>query len=1088
MKKVGLLCKLGNSLIISIFVFFVTLNSWAADAVSPTWRVPSVDNQVRNLTENYSGANPVVGAGSAYGNASNSTLSIDGLTVSTEGDLNAAYTNGTAYVVGGAVYNNQASGNHAIIKNSSTIQGRTVFGGAAFLDSPDNRLGTGSASNNTVSIKDSMVIQSSSFIPTGETTPIQIGGDVIGGYANYSNGHADANYVLLDNAVVAGRVYGGKVEALLIPDVDYDLETGELRDHVTINYTADNNRVEITNGSVVAGTVYASAGAEGAHGNEIIVDNSNVLGSVYGAYNAMSYYNASSSEAVTSFEDNIITVRNNATVAGALAVGGFSANAYSNALLIDNAHVSSGSLHTVMMFLGLDDDKPINATIRGNVLYLSNMATPLTLDEIGAGLNYAGTANQHTTYLNNVSNLTVSRSSLFGLGSYIGSDWDTLKSSTLIGLKDMTATAVNTDNLNTSYGVIYGGGALDYVRQFGELGGDGDNYTIPTVDAEGKLPSWATTAPAEEILANGPQNETSANNNLVRITDSTVNSNIIGGFAGELKEVYYTTWAYTAPTSGSGSEPPTPAKYTKTVIRKIGDTTTTTVYDCGPTGTTCDSGTVSGEPTKEEDYKEKVFSANNNTVLIENSTVKGTVYGGFVAGADLRADHAETSNNTVILRGNAVLDPTAVLYGGNAYLGQTTNTLVFDYINDGAGGFVTYNNKKQFKNFNNTWQINADYNTRINFDFEGVNALVNLDPSVVGEDVAQIIKTKTATDLSNVEENGVVKDLIDTSVELSRGRIGIYSYDLTPTKGSAPNTVNWTLSGKKDSSNVEIYGQLPLVGLALAAEGPEMLARTYVEAWQSDSESNVFLNGGVHKTRYETGSGFDLSAGIAQVGLWKKFTSNWMGGFFVKYAGGSYKTYPIKATGEADTYGGGLMTSLYLTETTRLEGEVEIGYMKLEFESDELLSKLKSKGKYYGAMGGIVQDLTENWDIFANLHFLRKDSDKMTDSLGQQISYDGMETFSWKAGTDYVLNQQWANLTPSFGVMAIYEMAGKSKVNVQDASNKEASLKGLSGRGQFNLSYENQSTFLPMISQLTLFGQVGKRRGFGGEVNVSFLF
>lgn len=1087
MKKGSAVLHIGNRVFISIFVLvFTSASLWAADVVAPTWSVPSVDNQIRNLTENYNGAKAVLGAGSRFGNVSNSTLTINGLTVDTESDLQGAYANGTGYVVGGAVYDKTASSNRANITGSSTIQGRTVFGGAAFLDNLDNRFGTGTASNNVVSIVDSAVQKSSSFIPTGETSSTQIGGDVIGGYSDFTNGHADNNTVILNNSTVEGDVYGGKVVDHLIPDVDYDLETGELRDHVTLNYTTDGNMVQVVNGSIVNGVIYGAAGAEGANRNTILIDSSAALGGVYGAYNGMVYYKGSDSSAITSFNENTIIIRNGSLVSTVLAVGGYSANAYDNILDIDNSTVAAGSLHTVIMDLALKDTTPINAEIRGNMLSLSNAGT-LSLDEIGAGLNYAGTANMHRTQINNVANLTVNRpTDMFGI-----LDWNTLSTNNLIGLKDSTAAVANVDKLNAAYGVIYGGASLDYVTQ-----AEGVPTTFDYMDADdtgiyyviGSLRIKAlTAAPEEAILANGGNDGGQSDNNVVYIKDSTVKSNIMGGFAGQIKEVNYTTWAYTPAVPPSGSDPGTPANFTKTEVIKDGDSTITKVYQCGPNGITCDGGTVTGDPVKEDGYQEKVFSASNNAVVLDNSHITGTVYGGFVTGADLRADNAVTSNNTVVIRGNTTLDNTAVLYGGNSILGQTTNTLVFDYVNNGAGGFVTYNSKDQFKNFNDVWQINADYDTRINFDFEGVNAAVNLDPTLAGEGSAVIIKTKTATDLSNVEQNGVVTDLIDTSVELTRKRVGIYSYDLVGVK-EGTSVVGWNLNGKKDSSNVEIYGQLPLVGLALAAEGPEMLSRTFVEAWRSDSESNAFLNGGYHDMRYETGSGFDLRSGIVQAGLWKKYTSNWMGGFFVKYSGGSYKTYPIKATGEAKTYGAGLMTSLYLTETTRLEGEVEIGYMNLEFESDELLSKLKSKGMYYGAMGGIVQNLTEKWDIFANLHFLRKDKDDMTDSLGQKITYEGMQTISLKAGTNWELDQNWGGLIPSLGVMAIYEMAGKSKVNVQDASNNEASLKGLSGRGQLNLSYENQSTFLPMVSQLTVFGQVGKRRGFGGEINVSFLF
>ena len=92
-------------------------------------------------------------------------------------------------------------------------------------------------------------------------------------------------------------------------------------------------------------------------------------------------------------------------------------------------------------------------------------------------------------------------------------------------------------------------------------------------------------------------------------------------------------------------------------------------------------------------------------------------------------------------------------------------------------------------------------------------------------------------------------------------------------------------------------------------------------------------------------------------------------------------------------------------------------------------------------------------------------------------------------GGDYAFNfVDWKGVIPSIGASAIYEMDGESTVTVEDVKSSEASMKGMSGRGQISLAYHNQDTFLPLHSVLTVYGQVGKREGFGGEVNISFEF
>ena len=479
---------------------------------------------------------------------------------------------------------------------------------------------------------------------------------------------------------------------------------------------------------------------------------------------------------------------------------------------------------------------------------------------------------------------------------------------------------------------------------------------------------------------------------------------------------------------------------------------------------------------------DNIHSASNNTVVLDNVKFNGKVYGGYVYGAELKAENMRTQNNTVILRNKVELDPTAVIYGGNNGMGRTTNQLVFDRT---IGKFM---DKNQFRNFNSWWTINADFNTKLNFNFD-VHARMLLDKSTMKEGSEVVVTTNTEKSLTGIEEGGVVYELLDSGIVLTQKKVGVFSYSLTPTKEGTGNLVNWTLTSTKDKANAEVYGQLPLVGLALISEGPEMLTQTLNDLWQSETEQNTFVNGGYHHTRYKTGSGFDLDSGLLQAGAWKKFTNDWALGLFAKYSGGSYETYPIKVTGDASVYGGGLLTSLRYSETGRLEATVEAGYVDAKFQSDELLSSFKSKGMYYGASAGFVENPLDDLSMFANFNWKRKASDDITDDLDQKIEFDTLQSMALRFGGDYTFNSWDLNgVIPAIGASAIYEMDGKSTVTVENVKSSEASMKGMSGRGQLVLSYHNKDTFLPLHSVLTVYGQLGKREGFGGEVTVAFEF
>ena len=163
--------------------------------------------------------------------------------------------------------------------------------------------------------------------------------------------------------------------------------------------------------------------------------------------------------------------------------------------------------------------------------------------------------------------------------------------------------------------------------------------------------------------------------------------------------------------------------------------------------------------------------------------------------------------------------------------------------------------------------------------------------------------------------------------------------------------------------------------------------------------------------------------------------------------------------------------------------------MDIDFNSSELLSSFSSKGLYYGATAGFVESLFQDLDLFANIQWLRKEKDDITDNLDQKIQFDTMQSLALRFGADYIFNSlDLGGLTPSLGVSGIYEMDGKSTVTVENMKNSDASLKGMSGRGEFSLVYHNRDSFLPLHTVLTVYGQVGKREGFGGEVNISFEF
>ena len=923
-----------------------------------------------------------------------------------------------AYVAGGAAYRNNVT-NSSVSMTGTTLQGRDVMGGASFLWDGSARLGDFSANNNSVTISGGS-LSFYDYTAPGSTT-VTYGGNVYGGYTMFAKGTANNNTVIIkDGANVAGNVFGGVTSPRL---------TEEDKQKTNILDTRANGNSVLVQGSTVGGIVSGAMGAATANDNTVIIDNSNV-GSAFGASIGRGITNGT--ESVVNMNNNTVIVRNGSTVATtAMAVMNKSVNAQGNTMTLDNSTMANGVAYSVLMYLGNDTSgNLVGATVANNTLNLNNLTS--TFKEVGGSLNFAGTSNGNTVNILN-SNVTLTNASR----KFFDEQLDFTKLAAAKLLPDVPA----------DKGLIFGGASMDYTAT-----------TNSTPSPE---------APKEKTVA---FNGTNSDGNLVNIAGGnsvkTVDANVFGGFSAYIREVDYVTQKTETPEAG-------PAVTTTTTVKKEGLTTVTT------------ETTGAGTPKEKTETAEKVdniHSASNNTVVLDNVKFNGKVYGGYVYGAELKAENMRTQNNTVILRNKVELDPTAVIYGGSNSMGRTTNQLVFDRT------IGTFTDKNQFRNFNSWWTINADFNTKLNFNFD-VHARMLLDKSTMKEGSAIVVTTNTEKSLTGIEEGGVVYELLDSGIVLTQKKVGVFSYTLTPTKEGTGNLVNWTLTSTKDKANAEVYGQLPLVGLALISEGPEMLTQTLNDLWQSETEQNTFVNGGYHHTRYKTGSGFDLDSGLMQAGAWKKFTNDWALGLFAKYSGGSYKTYPIKVTGDASVYGGGLLTSLRYSETGRLEATVEAGYVDAKFKSDELLSNFKSKGMYYGASAGFVENPLDDLSMFANFNWKRKASDDITDDLDQKIKFDTLQSMALRFGGDYTFNSWDLNgVIPAIGASAIYEMDGKSTVTVENVKSSEASMKGMSGRGQLVLSYHNKDTFLPLRSVLTVYGQLGKREGFGGEVTVAFEF
>ena len=1018
--------------------------SFASIANAQTWipieKVGPVEGETVTISKplTQEATNMMIAGGASINNtASNNTLNIS--TDITETDTTIPEGQYNHYIAGGAVYNNTATGNTVNITDAN-ISGRAVAGGLARTNRADavdaEKWDTGNATNNTVNITGATI----NVNPQTGQSVFDINGNpvaVAGGATQYFVGNAAGNTVNITDSTITGGIVGG------LSYVNTTQEEVDNHPDITADRDNNNNTVNLTN-STVNGDIYGSLGGVSGDYNVVILNKATVNGSVFAAQSGFSLYDGEQSTGT--FDHNRLDLLNGSSVNSAAAVSAVNNNASYNVMNIQNSTVSDGTLYAVKMLHGQEDNSStIGGTTDYNTLNITN--TPMTAYEIGGAINFTGSPSNNAVNISG-SNITLNYNSDEALGGVM--DIASLTNQALLGTKTALGNQIS-PVLSTSNGYIFGGATSDYISQ---------TNTIPT-----------DTEPEKIIQGFG----TASDYNTVVLQNGTINANVVGGFASYVREVNYTTQQ--VDDQGRITEE---KKVSKNGLVTTTVTTTYTYDDAGTATTETETSTKTAEQIDDQ------LSASGNTILLSDVNLTGNVYGGYVDGAELKQENMLAQNNTVILAGNTQIN--GMVYGGSNPYYADTNKLVFSHIADG-NNFVSYD-MTNFKNFNSLVSIYGDFDTRLEITGGDIHASLTLDSTAMKEDSQKIILTpgEILDGYGPVECNGDPNCIKYTSdVSLANNRLGAYSFTLTPELNG--DTLEWTLSSVKDKANVEMYGQLPLVGLALISDGPEMISQTMNDIWQSDTEQNTFLNGAYHNLRYKTGSGFDLDSGLVQAGAWKKFTDDWVLGFFAKYATGSYDTFPIKVSGDANAGGGGLMTSLRYSDTGRLELSAEVGYMDMDFNSSELLSAFDSNGMYYGASAGFVENLIQDLDLFANIQWYRKASEDISDSLDQKIQFSAMQSLALRFGADYVFRSlDLGGLTPSLGVSGLYEFDGKSTVSVDGMSNDDASMKGMSGRGEFSLIYQNHDSFLPLYTVMTVFGQVGQREGFGGEVNISFQF
>lgn len=955
-----------------------------------------------------------------------------------------------------------------------TINNPTNLGGSSDNSSPN-----GSVTNSSVNINGGSL---NNFSATGGATIGQnatgnsvnvtgttgtnvslVGGDSDSPDSILPSGVASNNSVNITDATITNRTSGSNTKDIIGGRADGNQANG--------------NSVNIHNSSVTSGTVYGAYSELGKNFG-FPADEEDPLAKTFDStYN----YNAASNNSINvtdstvnaqligGFATDLSTVKSSDTVNAVVST------AENNRVSLINSTVTST---TKIPFSSTVDSADAVAAIGGNggvysnnnSVYVENSS--VTGQLIGATTRSSWVLSENSDTIKSTANnnsVTVKGASSVNGSVFGANSFRTNASQNQVVITDGAQVTGNIAGAKSVYGVILDGTSTESPKPEvlrGVATSHSNNTVIISGTADKKVTvTTATNTEPTYQLTNGfiagSWNEAgNTEGNKVSISNAVINGSghIMGGFVVNEAQS-------PAPAAGSSDS--------EVAIKSIGHTAqnnTVAIADSTVNaniygGYVMFKADANPDPENGPAEEERgVDRASGNTIALHNTQVTGNVYGGKTERPQVYTDadgnktfESWANNNTVILSGNTTV--TGTIYGG--YVGNNDdetiyrgNKLVLSHYQGTLG---------EYKNFQETSIIGNDSN-------------ITFAPS------QQVFATFELNGKPQVEMTVIANTSANSQIVMEQSSLGAYEYTLKKEENGS-GLADWLLTGGFSQTNAKPYAQAALAGLALTTAGDDSLSEVISTAFEANDENNTFLTGEYGDTKYKTGSGFNMYTAVAQAGMYHKFTDSTLAGFFGQYAYGDYDTFPKRADGKVNSYAGGLFAAWNYSETGRLEVQGRFGTQETKFNSSALQSNFKYDALYWGIGGGFVEDF--GWlDVYGRLSYARKDKESKTDNLGQDLTFDAMQSLVGKFGADYELPFMLWHFQPIVGAAGIYEFDGESKTSLDGHKIDDASLKGLTGEGKISFTYDASDSMVPVKTALSVFGLAGQMQGWGASVKI----
>lgn len=495
-----------------------------------------------------------------------------------------------------------------------------------------------------------------------------------------------------------------------------------------------------------------------------------------------------------------------------------------------------------------------------------------------------------------------------------------------------------------------------------------------------------------------------------------------------------------------------------------------------------------------------------NQVTIQNGTVTGNIYGGYVSSASTNPSEISDNNITITNTEGKITDISgADLYGGYANNSSTTtisnNTLTLD----GWSGSINSVQNFSAINFENIKWDNGS--TVLNIKNASQDALkgtkININKLIFNG----------GTEINKGDNMTFITSEKDVNLGITETNLNVNSNFLAgvTVKGDGNFTVDdkgnvtYTVQEVKTNKQIDLVAENRAVAAAFINQGTDLISDS-LDTLSRDGNYGVKTFAAVHgnRSKYDVNSDLKINgwSTIVGVGNAAEFADgdefSW--GVFYENGSGNYRTYNefnnefFRGDGSLVYNGGGIAARYENANGVYTEGSLRAGMLKSEMDNALRDGSGNSYGydsesAYYGAHIGVGKIISlsdsSDLDVYGKFFHTYTEGDSFTVAK-DKFEFDSITSDRLRIGARVTTNKANAFST-YYGLAYEYEFNGDADMRAQNLKAPTQSLQGSSYIAEVGFNYQ-PTPDSPWSFDLNMRGYAGEREGASFNVQATYTF